>query len=115
MPKLSILHKRVPGEHCTASCTDCHDPHTNDGFGADELWSGFINIAQPDPEDSATCMWMSQPGGEMASENQLSHIGDNPNHNDIPGDQNNQLFKGLIDWVVWKPFADYYGVDDPPH
>ena len=43
----------------------------------------------------------------MASEEQLTHIGDNFNHNDIPGDTNNQLFKGLIDWVTWSPTADY--------
>ncbi len=48
-------------------------------------------------------------------EDQFSYIGDNSNHNDIPGDQNNQLFKGLIDWVIWNPIADYSGVDDSPH
>ena len=44
----------------------------------------------------------------------LAHIGDNFNHNDVPGSQNNQIFKGLIDWIRWLAVADYSGVDDPP-
>jgi predicted CXXCH cytochrome family protein len=91
------------------------DDQGTDGSGAGELWAGYINIALPDPENSGGCRWMSQPGDEMATENQMTFIGDNPNHNDIPGTQNNQLFKGLIDWVIWKPVADYSNVDGPPN
>lgn len=85
------------------------------GNGAGENWSGFINIAKPNPEDSGGCKWMSQPGDEILAENKLSYIGDNANHNDMPGASNNQRFKGLIDWLIWKPAADYSGVDSPPH
>jgi len=49
------------------------------------------------------------PGDEVASEGQIAHIGAPPNHDPF------YLFKGLIDWVIWKPFADYSGVDDAPH
>ena len=84
------------------------DDQGTDGFDAGENWSGFINIAQPDPEDSGSCKWMSQPGDEMASEDQLTHIGSPPNHNSLV------LFKGLIDWVTWQGEAIYSGVDPQP-
>ena len=51
----------------------------------------------------------------MAVEDQFSTIGDNFQHDDVPGATNNQLFKGQIDWVIWKPIADYSDVDDAPH
>lgn len=57
----------------------------------------------------------AKPGDVMATLDRPSYIGDNGNHTDVPGDQNNQLFKGLIDWVTWNPIADYSGVDDSPH
>ena len=85
------------------------DDQGTDGAGTGELWSGYRNIAYPNPEDSGSCKWMSQPGDEIAAESQLTYIGAPPNH--AP----QVLFKGLIDWVVWKPFADYNGVDDPPN
>ena len=85
------------------------DDKGTDGNDAGELWAGYINIAKPDPVDSGGCKWMAQPGDEMESENQLTYIGSPPNHN------NTHLFDGLIDWVLWKPDADYAGVDDGPH
>ncbi len=51
----------------------------------------------------------------MLDEDQMTYIGDNRGHNDVPGAANNTIFKGLIDWVSWKPVADYSGVDDPPN
>ncbi len=76
--------------------------------GLAELWSGFKNIARPDPEDG--CKWGALPGDFIQTRNELTYIGS-------PWSSSNttHLFKGLIDWVTWSPIADYTGVDDPPH
>ena len=88
------------------------DDQGTDGLDTDQLWDGFINIAML---DVPTCKFGGLPGDFIALEDGYSCIGDNLNHSDIPGDTNNTLFKGLIDWVTWKPVADYSGVDDSPH
>ena len=85
------------------------DDQGTDGLGAGENWSGYKNVGVPDPWDSGKCRFQPLPGDEMLAENQLTYIGSPPNHNSLV------LFKGWIDWVTWKPVADYSGVDDPPN
>jgi predicted CXXCH cytochrome family protein len=76
--------------------------------GAGELWSGFRNVAKPNPEDSSSCKWGALPGEELGILDRSSHIGANWN-------TGAQLFEGEIDWVTWNPLADYSGVADPPN
>lgn len=90
------------------------DDQGTDGADSGELWSGYQNVSQTINE-SSTCRWGALPGDFMAAEAQVSFVGDNFAHNDIPGNTNNQLFKGAIDWLTWKPVADYGGVDALPH
>ena len=101
----------IPGSNGTPLDIFADDQGT-DGLDTDQLWDGFINIAMP---ESLGCKYGVLPGDFLTTEDQPSCIGDNLNHTDIPGDQSNQLFKGLIDWVTWKAEADYSGVDDLPH
>jgi hypothetical protein len=70
--------------------------------GAGENWSGFVNISRTPPVVSGACRWGALPGDFMNTEDQPSFIGDNLNHTDVGGAHNNQLFKGLIDWVSWE-------------
>ena len=48
------------------------------------------------------------PGDYIWMVNRTSHIG-------TQWDHNNQNFKGLIDWLSWKPYADYDGVVGGPN
>jgi len=90
-----------------------------DGSGTGELWVGYKNITNPDPEESAGCKWAAIPGLIMETEDQYLYIGDNSFHarpgQDDQGDHRNNMLKGKIDWFSWKPVADYTGVDDPPY
>ncbi len=123
-----VCHAHTAGFQ--GGCTSCHgtqgvnaappvdiwaDDQGINGDDVGQLWNGFINIARPDPESSGGCRWLSQPGDEMLDEDQMTYVGDNRGNNDVPGAANNTIFKGLIDWVNWKPVADYSGVDDPPN
>ncbi len=80
-----------------------------DGLGAGELWTGYLNTAQPNIEDSSSCKWGAQPGDLIALEDQAVHIGAPPNHNAT------YIFDGLISWVTWEPVADYGGVNSLPN
>jgi predicted CXXCH cytochrome family protein len=92
------------------------DDQGTDGNDTGELWSGFVNAARPDPVDNGGCRWGPIAGETIdVTSAGFSAIGDNLNHTDVPGDTNNTLFKGKIDWFIWKPIADYDGVDDGPH
>ncbi len=84
-----------------------NDPVTDPDVG--ELWSGFINTAMPNVEDSSSCKWGALPGDYIALEEQPWFIGATENHNSL------FIMKGQIDWVTWKAAADYTGVDDGPH
>ena len=74
---------------------------------ATELWTGFKNVTAS-INDSSSCKWGALPGDVIALEDQPTFVGTAPNHNPI------YLYKGLIDWISWKPEADYTGVDDQP-
>ena len=89
------------------------DDQGTDGNGAGELWSGY-KLASFSFSDSQGCKWSALPGDFITTEDRPFWIGDDGNHADIPGDANNNFFKGNIDWVTWKPVADYSGVDDSP-
>ncbi len=86
-----------------------------DGNNTEENWEGFVNIVMPTfPTDQHGCKWRGMAGDFIATENQNASIGDNLNHNDIPGDTHNTMFKGLIDWISWQPIADYSGTGFTP-
>ena len=74
---------------------------------ATELWAGFKNVSAT-MNESSSCRWGALPGDVIALENQPSFIGTAPDHNPA------YLYKGMIDWISWKPEADYTGVDDQP-
>ncbi len=77
------------------------------GDDAGELWAGYINASQS-INDSSTCQWGALPGDYIAREDQPFFIGS------APSTAYNQRFTGAMDWVKWKPVADYSGVDDLP-
>jgi hypothetical protein len=79
------------------------DPTLNPDY---EQWSGYVNASLP-INRSSSCRWGSLPGDFIEFRSDTSHIGASWNHN--------QPFEGQIDWVTWKPFADYTGVDDAPN
>jgi hypothetical protein len=93
------------------------NPEDPTQFPDHEQWAGYIN-ASKSINQSSSCKWGALPGDFIALEDQPTYIGSPPNH-DVCSDPDpvscNGLFKGLIDWVTWKPVADYEGVDDPPH
>lgn len=98
------------------------DDEGTDGSGAGELWTGYKNIAKPDPEDSSACKWAAIPGLVMQTPDYSLNIGENwkhapanPDANDAQGHYNNVTLKGKMDWFVWKPVVDYSGLDDPPY
>ncbi len=72
-----------------------------------EQWPDYENATKKINE-SSSCRWGSLPGDIIEFRNDSSHIGSNWNNAA-------QWFEGQIDWLTWKPVADYVGVDDPPH
>ncbi len=70
-----------------------------------EQWADYVNATKAINE-SSSCRWGALPGDFINYRNDSSHIGASWNHG--------QPFEGQIDWVSWKAFADYTGVDDPP-
>lgn len=90
------------------------DDQGTDGNDTGENWAGYINASRS-INDSSTCKWGALPGDMVEALDYPSFIGDNLNHNDVIGDSNNQRFKGLIDWISWKPEEDYTGVDELPY
>ncbi len=75
----------------------------------DEHWlhiKDINSVARLDPG-------LSQPGDEMEKEDQMTYTGDNGGYGDALSVANSTIFKGLIDWVRWKPEAAYSGDDSP--
>jgi hypothetical protein len=72
-----------------------------------QQWTGYKN-ASKGIKGSSSCRWGALPGDyiELRTDNDAS-IGSNWNNTA-------QQFDGEIDWVTWKPVADYSGVDDLP-
>ncbi len=75
---------------------DDQGPNGND---VGENWSGYVNASMTINE-SSSCKWGALTGDFIASEDQISYIGTPPNHNSVI------LFKGLIDWITWKPVVE---------
>ncbi len=84
------------------------DDQGTDGMGMDELWSGYVNASFADPYESADETYVSYPGDEILQADGAFRIGSN-------SDGSFYMFNGDIDWVLWLPYADYTGVDDPPN
>lgn len=84
-----------------------------------EQWSGYRN-ASAGINESSSCRWGALPEDYIRiSRDSESFIGaDYCNSNNAslncPAAFHSQLFEGQIDWVTWKPVADYSDVDDPP-
>ncbi|MEN8262176.1 MAG: LamG-like jellyroll fold domain-containing protein [Nitrospirota bacterium] len=76
---------------------------------ATEQWSGLINVSKA-INDSSSCRWGALPGDYMRIIDRFTYIGDNSVHTDIPNDVWNLMLKGKLDWLSWKPYADYTGV-----
>jgi len=83
------------------------DDQGPNGDDVGENWSGYVNTSKS-INKSSSCRWGALPGDfiEFRSDN-VSQIGANWSHA-------SQFFDGQIDWVTYKPIADYAGVDDPP-
>ncbi len=94
--------------------TDAHLYETNPNTGNPESnpdyeqWAGYKN-ATVSINGSSSCKWGSLPGdynADFKTDNKFS-IGTNWNNS-------SQGFDGKMDWVTWKPVAEYSGVDDSP-
>jgi alpha-tubulin suppressor-like RCC1 family protein len=72
------------------------DPTLNPDY---EQWAGYEN-ASKGIKGSSSCRWGSLPGDVINVGNDSAHIGANWNNTA-------QNFDGQIDWVTWKPVADY--------
>ena len=76
--------------------------------GGDENWPGYKNATVAINESSSS-RWGALPGDSIQLHyNRQSTIGA------ASGATHAQGFEGQIDWVTWKPYADYSGVDDSP-
>jgi hypothetical protein len=83
------------------------DDQGEDGNGLNENWAGNKNATKT-INQSSSCKWGALPGDIINNSVDSSHIGSNWSNSA-------QFFEGQIDWVTWKPVADYSGVDDGPY
>ncbi len=95
----------IPGSNGTPVDIFIDDQGPN-GNDSGQNWSGYVNASKTINE-SSSCRWGSLPGDVINDRDDTVHIGASWNYN--------QPFAGQIDWVTWKPNADYSGVSDPPH
>jgi len=87
-----------------------------DGVGTDAKWSGYKNISNPPPE-TGDCAWSTNPGSEFTEWDAQFGIGDDSIHDgahDVPGALYTPWIMGKMDWLSFKPMADYSGVDEGP-
>jgi hypothetical protein len=90
------------------------DPYSPANEFSTEIWSGYVN-ASATIANSSSCKWGALPGDYMRIADYYTAIGDNTGHGDVPGDKNNVMLKGKLDWFEWKPYADYDSLDDLPY
>jgi hypothetical protein len=95
----------VPGSNGTPVDIFIDDLGT-DGTGLNQAWEGYLN-ATKNINGSSSSRWGALPGDTIEFRDDTSHIGSNWNNSA-------QLFEGQINWVSWKPWADYSNVDDQP-
>lgn len=81
------------------------DDEGTDGAGAGELWSGYVDATDADQSQFKSHKKL-YTNDRMLAEEGAFRIGAN-----TPGAGN--YFEGLIDWVIWKPTADYGGMAAP--
>jgi hypothetical protein len=81
------------------------DPTSNPEY---EQWEGYVN-ATKSIQDSSSCRWGAKPGDFIDTENQPSFIG-TPRPPGSGIHAASHIFDGDIDWVTWKPVADYSDV-----
>jgi hypothetical protein len=77
-----------------------------------QLWEGYVN-ASKSIQDSSSCRWGAKPGDYIATENQPAFIG-TPRPPGSGIHAATHIFDGDIDWVTWKPIADYSDVQGAP-
>jgi hypothetical protein len=75
-----------------------------------QLWDGYVNATVDPPiQGSSSCRWGAVPGDYIATENQPAFIG-TPRPPGSGIHAKTHIFDGDIDWVIWKPIADYSDV-----
>jgi hypothetical protein len=84
------------------------DPYSPANELLTELWTGYVN-ASKSIQDSSSCRWGAKPGDYIATENQPAFIG-TPRPPSSGIHAASHIFDGDIDWVTWKPVADYSDV-----
>ena len=77
-----------------------------DGDNIGQRWNGYKNATRG-INGSSSSKWGALPGDVINYRNDTSHIGSNYANSA-------QQFDGQINWLSWKPYADYSGVDDSP-
>jgi hypothetical protein len=88
-----------------------------DGNGTGANWSGYINITREPSENTLNCSWNTNPNSEFVEVDAPFSIGDDNTHdtsNDVPGVLYTPWIMGKMDWLSFKPIADYEGVQDGP-
>jgi hypothetical protein len=93
-----------------------------DGNGTGALWSGYINITKEHGRGSDqmnnSCAYNPRPGSEYIEYDATFHIGDNSIHDsgdDVPGKDYTPWIPGKMDWISFKPIADYSGLLEGPY
>jgi hypothetical protein len=88
-----------------------------DGSGTGANWSGYVNITKEPSQDSLNCSWNTNPDSEYVEVDATFSIGDDNVHdtgNDVPGALYTPWIMGKMDWLSFKPIADYTGVEGGP-
>jgi hypothetical protein len=104
-----------------------------DGAGTGANWSGYINITNEPSQNTVNCAWNTNPGSELREVDAPFLIGDDLIHDkftdrkkledvwydwpigpDSPGHWYTPWIRGKMDWLSFKPIADYTGVEGGP-
>jgi hypothetical protein len=93
-----------------------------DGSGTGAMWSDYINITKEvgieADKASYFCAYNTNPGSELMEYDSSFHIGDDNIHDnankDVPGKDATPWIPGKMDWISFKPVADYLGVQGGP-
>ncbi|NIA15972.1 MAG: hypothetical protein GWP08_18060 [Nitrospiraceae bacterium] len=83
------------------------DDEGTDGLGAGEAWAGYINCTRPPGEIDT---YRSTEGNEIEPvSGKISY----PFSIGALSKNKNNALNGLVDWIEYKPAADYSGLDSP--
>ena len=83
-----------------------------DGNGTGAIWSGYVNIGKSSLLSQHDCSYTTNMGSELSGVDATFSIG---GFDDVPGHVYTPWLPGKMDWLSFKPIADYTGVQDGPY